>query len=266
MNPTGSQRKRSESLVSLPAFRVWLVGVVGVSLVFAFQGFYPDYIGTLSNFLPAICAFAAFGSSLSCMRRYGFTLRLNFEAVWFLFTLGTGLWVLAESSWAFYYFVLKVAVPYPSLADIFYIGGYLPVMAGLVGYLSTFRVALSKRRLGFAVGVIAAAIALALIFILPVELAQSLTPVQFLTDMIYPLLDLTLLSLAVLSLSIFIGGSIAKWWMIFGVGAALYVIADEFFLYQVANGTYYNGSVDDLFFLLGYLTFALAFYAHRKEM
>jgi len=250
----------------LPGFRVWLVGIVGVSLVFTFQGFYPDYIGPLSNFFPPICACAAFLSSLSCMRRYGFTLRLNFEAVWFLFTLGTGLWVLAESFWAFYYFVLKVAVPYPSLADIFYIGGYLPVMAGLLGYLDTFRVALSKRRLGFAVGVIAAAIALALIFILPVELAQNLTPLKFLIDMIYPVLDMALLSLAVLSLSIFIGGSIAKWWMIFGVGAALYVIADELFLYQVANGTYYNGSFDDLIFLLGYLTFALAFYAHRKEM
>jgi len=200
------------------------------------------------------------------MRRYGFTLRLNFEAVWFLFTLGTGLWVFAETFWAFYYFVLKVAIPYPSLADIFYIGGYFPVMAGLLGYLNTFRVALSRRRLGFAICVIAAAVALALTFILPVELGQSLTALKFLTDMIYPVLDMALLSLAVLSLSIFIGGSIAKWWVIFGVGAALYVIADEFFLYQVANGTYYNGSVDDLIFLLGYLTVALAFYTHRKEM
>lgn len=266
MNSTGSKGNRGESLASLPGFRAWLVSIVGVSLVFAFQGFYPDYIGPLSNFFPTICAFAAFVSSFACLRRYGFTLRLNFEAVWFFFTLGTGLWVFAESFWAFYYFILNVAVPYPSLADIFYVGGYLPVMTGLLGYLNTFRVALSKRRLGFAVGVIAVAVVLALIFILPVELAQNLAPVQFLTDMVYPVLDLALLSLAVLSLSIFFGGSIAKWWIIFGVGAGLYVIADEFFLYQIANGTYYNGSVDDLIFLLGYLTFALAFYAHRKEL
>ena len=85
------------------------------------------------------------------------------------------------------------------------------------------------------------------------------------TDMIYPTLDLTLLSLTILSLAIFIGGAIEKWWLFFGAGATLYVIGDEFFLYQVANGTYYNGSVDDLIFLLAYLTFALAFYVHRKE-
>jgi hypothetical protein len=265
MDSNGPQGKRPESLISLLGFKAWLVGIFGVSFVFAFQGFYPDSIGPLSNFLPAVCAFAAFLSSLSCMRRYGFSLRSNFEAVWFLFTLGTGLWVFAEGFWAFYYFVLGIAVPYPSLADIFYIGGYFPMLAGLIGYLQTFRVALTKRRIGFAVCVIGAAVAIAMVFILPVELGQDLTAVGFLTDMIYPFLDMALLSLAVLSLAIFIGGSIAKWWMIFGVGAALYVIADEFFLYQVANGTYYNGSVDDLFFLLGYLTFALAFYAHRKE-
>jgi hypothetical protein len=175
------------------------------------------------------------------------------------------MWVVAEATWAFYYFVIQIAVPYPSLADVFYMGGYIPIIAGLLGYLDTFHVALSGRRLGFAVVGIAAAVTLALLFVLPVELSQNLSAVNLLTDMLYPLLDLVLLSLAVVSLAIFAGGRIAKWWLLFGAGATLYVIGDEFFLYQVAHGTYYNGSVDDLIFLLGYLTFAMAFYAHRKE-
>jgi hypothetical protein len=199
------------------------------------------------------------------MKRYGFTLRRNFEAVWFLFTLGTGLWVLAEATWAFYYFVLRIAVPYPSLADVFYMGGYFPIIAALLGYLDTFRAALTRRRLVYALAVVGVAIALALVFVVPVELAQTLSALKFITDMTYPVLDLVLLSLSLLSLAIFIGGAIAKWWVLFGLGAGLYVIGDEFFLYQVAHGTYYNGSVDDLIFLLGYLTFALAFYAHMKE-
>jgi hypothetical protein len=175
------------------------------------------------------------------------------------------MWVVAEATWALYYFVIKVAVPYPSLADIFYAGGYLPIIAGLLGYLDTFHVALSGRRLGYALIGIGGAVALALLFVLPVELAQNLSAINILTDMLYPVLDLVLLSLAVLSLAIFVGGRIARWWILFGAGATLYVIGDEFFLYQVAQGTYYNGSVDDLIFLLGYLTFAMAFYAHRKE-
>jgi len=207
----------------------------------------------------------AFLSSFFCMRRYGFGKKLDFGAVWLLFTLGTGLWVIAESTWAFYYFILGVAVPYPSLADVFYTGGYFPIIAGLLGYLSTFWVGLSRKRSGYAVLSIGAGVSLALLFVLPVELGQNLSTINFLADMIYPVLDLVLLSLAVLSLAIFAGGRIASWWILFGAGASLYVIGDEFFLYQVAHGTYYNGSVDDLIFLLGYLTFAMSFYAHRKE-
>jgi hypothetical protein len=242
-----------------------MAAMVGVSLIFAFQRLYPGSIGPVSNILPAACALTAFLCSLSCLRRYGFSRRLDFGAIWLLFTLGTGLWVLAESTWAFYYFILEVAVPYPSVADIFYVGGYLPIIAGLVGYLDTFRVALTKKRLGYSFVAIGAGVTLALLFVIPVELAKDLTAINFLTDMMYPVLDLVLLSLAVLSLAIFVGGRIANWWILFGAGAALYVIGDEFFLYQVAHGTYYNGSVDDLIFLLGYLTFAMSFYTHRKE-
>jgi hypothetical protein len=258
--------RRPESFSSLLGFRAWLASVVAVSLVFTLQPLYPGLIGPISNFLPAACAATAFASSASCSRRYGFGLHSRgFESVWSLFTVGTGLWIVAEATWAFYYFILRVQVPYPSAADVFYVGGYLPIIAGLAGYLDNFRVGLTKRRLGVALVVIGVAVALALTFVMPVELGRNLSAINVLTDMLYPVLDLTLVSLTVLCLAIFLEGTIAKWWMIFGVGAILYVIGDEFFLYQVANHTYYNGSVDDLIFLLGYLTFALAFYIHRKE-
>jgi hypothetical protein len=254
-----------EGLTSLPGFRLWAVAMVGVSLVFAFQSFYPSTIGPLSNVLPTACALTAFVSAMACVKRYGLHWKLDFGAIWFFFALGTGLWVVAEATWATYYFVLNVSVPYPSAADVFYTGGYIPIMAGLIGYLNTFRVALTRRRLGYALGVIGIGLGLALAFVIPVELGQSLPTAKLLTDMIYPVLDLVLVSLAALSLAIFAGGRIAKWWMLFGAAATLYVIGDEFFLYQIAQGTYYNGSVDDLIFLLGYLTFAVSFYAHRKE-
>ena len=265
-NSIGPVEKREYGLSSLAGFRLWLAGATAVSIVFALQSFYASLIGPISNVLPTACALTAFLSSLSCMRRYGFKFRLNFEAVWFLFTLGTGLWALAESTWAYYYFILKVAVPYPSLADILYVGGYFPIIAALLGYLSTFHEGLTRRRLGIAALAIVVSVALALLFVLPVELGQSLPVPMFLTDMTYPVLDLVLISLTILSLAIFVGGAIARWWIFFGVASGLYVIGDEFFLYQVAHGTYYNGSVDDLIFLLGYLTFALAFYLHRREL
>lgn len=265
MDPSAHARKGATGPSSMPGFWLWIAAMAGVSLVFAFQFAYPDYIGPLSNILPTACVLSAFLCSLSCLRRYGFGRRLDFGAIWFLITLGMGMWVVAEATWAIYYFVARVELPYPSLADVFYAGGYLPIVAGLLGYLQTFHVALSRRRLGYAMAGTGVAVVLALVFVLPVELGKSLTTVNLLTDMLYPVLDLVLLSLALLSLAIFAGGRIATWWMLFGTAATLYVVGDEFFLYQVAHGAYYNGSVDDLIFLLGYLTFAMAFYAHRKE-
>jgi len=238
---------------------------LGVTLVFALRPLYPGSIGPISNVFPTACAFVAFLCSYSCLRRYGFSHRLDFGAIWLFFTIGTGLWVVAESTWAFYYFALNIAVPYPSVADVFYTGGYLPIIVGLLGYVDTFKVALTRRRLGYATVVIGCGVSLALIFVIPVELSQNVSPLKFITDMSYPVLDLVLVSLSALSLAIFSGGRIAKWWMLFGAAATLYVIGDEYFLYQIAQGTYYNGSVDDLIFLLGYLTFAMSFYTHRKE-
>lgn len=265
MGSSANAEQNAGSISLLPGFRLWVVAMVGVSLIFAFQSLYPTSIGPISNVLPTACALTAFVCSFSCLRRYGFSRRLDFGAIWLFLTLGTGMWVIAEATWAFYYFIIRIAVPYPSLADVFYAGGYFPIIAGLLGYLNTFHVGLSRRRIGYAATGIGVAVALALLFVLPVELAKSLSTINLLTDMLYPVLDLVLLSLAVLSLAIFVGGRIASWWVLFGAGATLYVIGDEFFLYQIAHGTYYNGSVDDLIFLLGYLTFAMAFYVHRKE-
>jgi hypothetical protein len=267
-DPTHQGHEKASARVGFlsdATFRIWAVSIALVSLTFGLQSYYPSLIGPLSNVFPAAGASAAFTSSLLCWKRYGFGLRRRFEAVWFFFSLGTGLWILAELTWASYYFILNVEVPYPSVADFFYIGGYLPMIAGLVLYLGAFSVAMSRKRLAVALASIAAAVTVAMGMVVPSELSQGLSALNIMTDLAYPILDLVLFSLTILCLAIFVGGRISKWWYLFGGASLLYVIGDEYFLYQVAAGNYYNGSIDDLFFILGYLTFALAFYAHRRE-
>lgn len=246
-------------------FWLWTTAVIGVTAVFSLQDAFSSLIGPISNILPAGGASVAFISALLTWRRYGLRIKPGFEAIWFSFTLGMGLWIVAEVTWAAYYFVLNVPVPYPSVADYFYIGGYLPILVGLVLYLKIFSGALSRGRLIVSVAAIGVAFALALGLVLPVELSQNLGPLTVLTDLAYPVLDLALFSISVLCLAIFLGGSISKWWILFGGASLLYAVGDEYFLLQVSAGTYYNGSLDDLVFILGYLTFAFAFYVHRRE-
>ena len=95
-------------------------------------------------------------------------------------------------------------------------------------------------------------------------MTQPLT--STITDLLYPITDIILLSLTILNLAIFMGGTISRWWMMFGAGIVLYIIADELFLYQESKGTYYNGSTSDIAYVLSYLVFALAYYVHRREL
>ena len=39
--------------------------------------------------------------------------------------IGLGLWFTAELSWMYYVQVMKVDVPFPSFADLFYLSGYI---------------------------------------------------------------------------------------------------------------------------------------------
>ena len=256
---------RAGSFLSDLWFRLWMVSACAVAAVFAFQSFYPSLIGPLSNVFPAMTAGSAFASALLCLKRYKFSLRRRFEAAWFFFALGMGLWVVAEVTWAVYYFILDVTVPFPSVADLFYVGGYFPIVAGALLYIGVFKVALTPRRLIAALGIFGVAMALAMIFILPIEFTAGRSILLILVDLIYPVLDLSLVAVSAIALAIFYGGKLARWWVLFGFSAILYVVGDELFVYQTSVGTYYNGGVDDLIFLFGYLAFALAFHAHRRE-
>jgi len=174
--------------------------------------------------------------------------------------------LIAEITWAAYYFFLNIPIPYPSIADIFYLAAYVPLSIGVFMYFRAFSGALTRRRLIASVGTIAAATILVFTFVIPTELSIGNPPVETITDLAYPALDLVLFSLAVLSLAIFLGGSIGKWWILLAGAIILDIIADEYFLYLEAKGTYYNGSFDDLIYLWAYLIFALAFYVHKKEL
>jgi len=174
--------------------------------------------------------------------------------------------MIAELTWATYYFFLNVPVPYPSIADIFYIGAYAPLSVGVFMYFRAFSGALTRQRIFASAATIAAAAVLVFTFVIPIELSIGNPPLETITDLIYPALDLVLFSLAVLSLAIFLGGTIGKWWILFVGAIILDIVADEYFLYLEAKGTYYNGSFDDLIYLWAYLIFALAFYIHKKEL
>ena len=264
--PITAQGKKPAPTNPRIMYSLWSLSLSGLLAFFALQSFYPNLIGPASNVLPSVCVGVMLWSALKCVSRYGPSLKKRFQAAWAMFSLGAGLWLVAELTWAFYYFYLNDSVPYPSVADVFYVAGYVPMLLGLAFYLKVFAPGMTAKRLAVATSMIVAATAAVIAFVVPPEFAMSEPLVQRATDIAYPVLDLALLAIALLAIAIFFGGSLSRWLVIFGGAATAYIVADELFLYQVASGTYVNGGVDDFIFLIGYMLFGLAFYEHRRRL
>ncbi|HMJ00165.1 MAG TPA: PAS domain-containing protein [Gaiellaceae bacterium] len=56
--------------------------------------------------------------------------RPDHKLLWLLFASGLGLWCIGDAYWGYYRWFLGEQAPYPSFADVAYLGGYFPLIAG----------------------------------------------------------------------------------------------------------------------------------------
>jgi len=247
-------------------YKISLVLASGLALFYAFQGFYPDFMSFFSNAFPPFIAGAAVISSGFALHKYGRNLRERFSLVWLSFTLGMALWFLGEVCWAIYALLLSVEIPYPSIADVFWLSGYVPMFIALFLYVKTFGSVLSRRMVGTAMVIVfVLSVLVSAILITPIVGAEEDLVTMF-ADFAYPLLDLALLSAAILGLAVFFKGSLGKSWLLINAGIMSDVVADILFSYTTAQETYYNGHPLELLFHWGYILFLLSFYVHTKEL
>jgi hypothetical protein len=140
-------------------YEVSLVLACFLALFYAFQSFYPSVMYVFSNVFPPFIAGAAFASSFLALARYWGSLKESFSLSWLSFASGLGLWFLGEVSWAVYTLLLGIELPYPSIADVFWISGYIPMLIALFLYVKKFLHAVSNRILyAVAVAVLALAV------------------------------------------------------------------------------------------------------------
>jgi len=117
---------------------------------------------------------------------------------WKFFLLGFSLWAAAEFAWFFYEGVLGIETPWPGIADIFWVAGYIPFAIGLFLHVKDVKAGnLFKNFLMSVAGV--ASSSLALIFIFGTNVFPS--DVSFFEGILllaYPIGDVFLLLLSVL--------------------------------------------------------------------
>lgn len=250
----------------LTIHKISLILMVSLILIYAFQGYYPEFMWFFSNAFPPIIASAAVISSGFSLQKYWHRTRERFSIVWLCFTCGLFLWFIGEAIWMGYTLILGVETPYPSFADAFWLVGYVPFFLALYYYVKIFGSALSMRALTISMS---ATIILSLFasftLITPIVTVEE-DLVTLIVDFAYPLLDVALFSVALLGFLIFLRGKLGKSWLLINAAILSNVSADILFSYTTAQEIYYSGHLLELFYHFGYIFFLLAFYVHTREL
>jgi hypothetical protein len=207
-----------------------------------------------------VCSLLAF----LVVRKWGF--RGKFGTVHLGLFLGVFLWFLAETVWGAYEIVFHVDVPYPSVADLFYLGGYVPIFLGIVQFLWFFRETFTRRRLAtmlLSSLVILVGSGVVLIYPLMNESADVLTK---LFDVAYPFLDSFLVIFAVMVAMTFEKRRFGRAWLWIALGMVLAGFGDISFSYGTLMGWYYSGHPIELLYVWSYLSLGLGFAYQTRDL
>jgi hypothetical protein len=204
--------------------------------------------------------------------------RTNFGRVFTLLGLGLLCWFIAEVIWVIYATAFQIEIPYPSIADIFWLLGYYPMAIGLVLHFKFHKVKTPKIR--GAVEATVLLIMLAVVVLLAIIHVTIIIPVlnldvdliEKIVDIAYPISDVFLVGFALGISVLYRHGFLNKAWLMLLGGFIFSCIGDILF----SNFTLYNlyltylpdqptslpGSLPDLFFVLSYGAFAIGFLTH----
>jgi two-component system, cell cycle response regulator len=194
---------------------------------------------------------ALIAASLACVLR-GLLVRRE-HAAWLVIAAGLCTWTLGDVYWNLKLSQLE-EIPYPSIADAFYIAGYPALYVG-IAMLARSR---ARRETRFDAGLwldgLLGGLAVAAIgsaFVYPALQGATEGNVQTVAvNLAYPLGDLLLLSFVVGAVSL-TGWRLDRGWALMGGGLAVTAIADVVYLQQEATVGYTAGMWPDTLWLVG---------------
>ena len=190
--------------------------------------------------------------------------RRSDRLAWSLMTVGLVAWTAGDLTWTLWLDNVS-SVPYPSIADAFYLAMYPAVYASLMLLIrSRLRNAGAAQWLdGGVVGLTIAGVAAALVF--GTVLATS--PNGFVAELVnvaYPVGDFVLLMFVAVAYSL-AGWRPGRAWLLLGAGISLSAVGDIVFTYQSAKGLYVAGTVLDATWPASMCCFALAAWAQGRR-
>jgi len=180
------------------------------------------------------------------------------------FSIGLLMQVLGQTIFSFYNLILKVEIPYPSLADLGYFLSipFYAYAAILLGKASGAGISMRSIHKKIQTIAIPALILTAsyVIFLKGYEFDWT-SPLRIFLDFGYPLGQAFYISLALLVFVLskdYLGGLMRPKVLLILFALVIQYAADYNFLLQAYNGTWINGGYGDFIYLLAYFVMAIA--------
>ncbi len=237
-----------------------------------YQALTPRTVSAFYNFTTTLLALLTTVLAFLLWREAGWKEVLG--RVWFYLMAGMILWTIGEAIWAYYEVILNKITPYPSVADIAWVLGYIPLVLSMVIRLRSLHTLPERRQTLISTGVFAVLALISLIFVIgPITLAKDYNSrfEQFI-DLLYPLGDLALAYVAMLCMAALAGGLLSRTWLLVTSGFLLLAISDSLFVYTTWNDLYTitgHGpslirAIVDFTYVLGYMLLGYGVYVQAR--
>jgi hypothetical protein len=201
---------------------------------------------------------------------YKFKLANRYDNTHTFLTLGIGMWFVAETVYTYYQLGLSVETPFPSLADIFYVSGYVFFGFYVYSILKLLRKTIDRDLIVLVS--IAAAISITYMLNLSFGIAQFLTApdelVRTILSISYFVLDgILFVPLALVLWAMRKGDIEYTHWILISLFILFNAIGDIGFGYGAIIGTVGEEQwIWDIFFNAGYLALVCALFWQNKYL
>jgi len=201
----------------------------------------------------AAAALAAVGCGLAARRTHGHRRR-----AWTWLSVGTGSWAAGQVVWSYYEVVLGQEVPFPSLADVGFLGFPIAAAIGLVIWLGTQSNELAARGRDVLDGAIIAGSLLVLSWVTTLgsvvaDGADSWVPLVL--SLAYPVGDLMLATLVLIALARGTGAERSTL-AVLALGLGGLALSDSAYVYLVSAGDYSSADLVSSGWVIGFLLVA----------
>lgn len=179
---------------------------------------------------------------------------------WLLLSLGSLSYFVAEGTWIFYENIKKIEVPFPGIADVFYlmqIGFYLAAFTYKI-FMERNRHEIARFLFDVSIVMVVAATFSMQFLIKPILAFTDVSNWFLLFSLGYPVGDLMLLLSALTISHLWKDVKLKKGFIIIFAGLLVQIFADTSYLYLLARDAYVSGSPIDPLYALGLLLIGYA--------